>query len=570
LRNPERHLAAALLVTVAVVAGCGGEQGAPEPSPPDPARDAEDAAAGAWFRDVADEVGIRFRHESGYRERPLFPEIMGGGVALLDYDGDGALDVYLVQSGTLYESHSDLGRNRLYRNRGDGSFDDVTDGSGADDRGYGMGVAVGDYDNDGDPDLYVTNWDANTLLRNDGGTFTDVTAGAGVGAESWGTSTTFADLDADGDLDLFITNYVEWTVETELDCTDPFGKPDYCSPQNYEAPARDVLYRNEGDGTFTDVSETAGLPAAYGNGLGTCVTDFDGDGRLDIFVANDAMMNQLWINQGGMRFVDDALIRGCAVDEDGFAKAGMGVMAIDYDDDVDRDLIVVNLFRQADSFYVNEGGFFFDYTAQIGLGGVTRHYTRFGIAFEDFDHDGWLDFYAANGRVVNVQKPIREDDVFAEPNVLMKGGPDRKLVEVEPQGGTVLDGIWSSRAAAFGDLDGDGATDIVIANRQGPAQVLHNVVQPRGNGIRFVVRESSGGQALNAVVTARVGDRVFTRDYMSGYSYQAASDPSVRLGLGEAAAVDEVTVRWVDGEVESFGSREAGRTHVLRRGEGSS
>ena len=293
-----------ILVAGCIGAGCSGESG--------------------WFVDEAAGRGIDFQHRSGFRERYLMPEIVGSGGALADLDGDGDLDVYLVQAGSLYADATDVPGNRLYFNRGDGTFEAVATAGDANDSGYGMGVAVGDYDNDGDVDLYVTNVGANALLRNDGdGRFANVAAAAGVADAGWGTAAAFLDLDADGDLDLFLVNYILWSEENELTCY-VSGVHTYCPPQNYNAPASDRLFRNNGDGTFTDVSVASGVGLESGNGLGVVGADFNADGRTDVFVANDMVENQLWINQGGLRFAEDALLWGCAVDEHGGAKAAWG------------------------------------------------------------------------------------------------------------------------------------------------------------------------------------------------------------------------------------------------------
>jgi hypothetical protein len=522
-----------------------------------------------WFEDVAATVGLDFRHVSGARpERPYFPEIVGGGGALCDLDGDGDVDAYLVQSGTLWEPESNAARNRLYRNRGDGTFEEVTAGSGADDRGYGMGVTVGDHDGDGDADLYVTNYGPNRLLRNDGEfRFTDVTEEAGVGDPGWSMSASFSDLDADGDLDLFVTNYVTWTKETQLDCRDAAGKLGYCVPTHYNAPSRDTLYRNDGDGTFTDISETAGMAGSYGNGLGVFCADMTGDDRPDIFVANDKLLDHLWVNDGDLQFTEDALIRGCACDEDGYAKAGMGVAVVDWDDDGDRDFLVVNFAHEADSFYENDGGFFYDRSVSIGLGFKTRKYTRFGIGFRDFDNDGWLDLYLSNGRVTLPIVSKESGDPFGEQNLLFAGTPERTLREVLPLGGAAP-AEYTSRAAIFGDIDDDGGIDVLVVNRDGPAQMLRNVVHDRGAWIGFRVRERSGADALGAVVTLDVGERTVQRDVLSAQSYLAASDPRVHVGLGEAEGAGNVRVRWTDGTIETFGDRPAGAYHELRRGAG--
>jgi len=551
---------AAILALGAAASSCGRSD-APLPEAP------RTTAAHTWFREASAEAGVSFTCESGHRDRHLFPEIILGGCALLDLEGDDDLDVYFVQGGSAPGSATAGGApgNRLFRNDGDWRFTDVTEGSGADDRGYGIGVAAGDFDDDGDTDLYVTNVGPNVLLRNDGGRFADVTATSGTGDPGWGTSASFLDHDADGDLDLFVVNYVVWSAAGELDCYNDFGALDYCLPTNYGAPAGDVLYRNEGNGTFRDVSEESGIRESSGNGLGIRCGDFDGDGLIDVFVANDTMFDQLWMNQGDGRFVDEALLRGCALDENGVAKAGMGVASADVDGDRDLDLLVVNLQGESDSFYANDGGFFFDRSAVFGLAIASRRFTRFGVGFADFDQDGFLDLYEANGRVQLSPEPVAAD-AYAEPNLVLRGTADGRFEPVEPPGGTADLLIATSRGAAFGDLDGDGGVDVVVVNRDAPAHVLRNVVEGRGGWIRFRVLERSGRDALGAVVTAGVGERLVTRDVASGWSYASANDPSVHLGLGAETRVTGVSVRWVDGAEQFFGDFEAGRTVVLRRG----
>jgi hypothetical protein len=490
---------------------------------------------------------------------------MGGGAALFDMDGDGDLDLYLVQSGSVLKPDAKSPSNRLYRNRGDGTFEDATAGSGTDVAGYGMGVAAGDYDNDGDADLFVTNAGPSVLLRNDGsGHFTDVTAAAGVGGRGWSTSAAFFDADADGDLDLFVLRYINWSVGGELPCFSLTGAPDYCSPRNYDAPLSDILYRNNGDGTFTDASDAAGLHAAFGNGLGVVVTDANRDGRPDVFVANDAMPNQLWINRGQGRFENEALVRGTAVDEDGSAKSGMGIDAVDLDDDGDEDVIVVNLDGESDSLYRNDGAFFSDATAAAGLRAISRPFTRFGTAWFDADNDGWLDLYQANGRV-GQQAERFGDDVYAEPSLLFRGSSDGRFTEVKPRGGSAAPLIASSRAAAFGDIDNDGAIDIVVVNRDRAPFVLHNVAPNRGHWLLLRVLEPNGRDSLGAEVTAMVGGRRVMRTVRAAYSYLASNDPRVHLGLGAATTVANVTVRWPDGSTESFGDQPADRIVTLQR-----
>jgi hypothetical protein len=535
--------------------------GAPSPATPPPA----DANGGRWFEEVAAARGVSWTHQSGHEERYLLPEIMGGGAALFDMDGDDDLDLYLVQSGRVSDPVAKDPSNRLYRNRGGGVFDDVTAGSGTDVPGYGMGVAVGDYDNDGDADLYVTNVGRNTLLRNEGdGRFGDVTATAGVAAGGWSTSAAFFDFDGDRDLDLFVLRYINWNAATELPCFSLMGGPDYCSPRNYAAPLSDILYRNDGNGTFTDVSGAAGLHTAFGNGLGVVVSDVDRDGRPDVFVANDAMPNQLWINQGAGRFVDRALIMGVAVDEDGTAKSGMGVDAKDVDDDGDADLIVVNLDGESDSVFRNDGAYFSDATAAMGLRTVSRPFTRFGTGWVDFDNDGRLDLFEANGRV-GQQSTRYGNDPYAEPSLLFRGVAGPRFEEVRPRGGVPAPLVASARAAAFGDVDNDGGIDIVVVNRDHAPFLLRNVVGPRGHWVAFRVLESNGRDSLGAVLTARVGDRTITREVRSASSYLAASDPRVHVGLGQETRIRDVRVRWPGGERGAFGDFAADAVATLRR-----
>jgi hypothetical protein len=529
-----------------------------------------DSGAGtAWFREEAEQRGLVFAWQSGHEGRHYFPEIMGGGAALLDLEQDGDLDAYLVQAGRILAPADERPGNKLFRNRGGGRFEDASAGSGAEDRGYGMGVAAGDCDEDGRADLYVTNVGPNVLLRNlSDGRFEDVSARAGVADPSWSTSAGFLDHDRDGDLDLYVVNYIRWSVADELTCYSKPHPEDYCSPNSYNAPAPDTLYRNEGEGTFTDVSFEAGLRDGFGNGLGLVCLDHDQDGWTDVFVANDGMLNQLWRNQGDGTFQDVGVQAGCAVDQDGRKKAGMGTTAGDVDGDGDEDLLVVNLSGEADSFYRNEGTHFSDRTPRAGLSAPSRSFTRFGVGFVDLDDDGWLDIYQANGRVTRAPEATGPRP-FDELNLVFRGLADGRFEEVLPRGGTSEPLSATSRGAAFGDVDQDGGIDVLVVNRDGPAYLFLNRVPGRGNWIELRVRERSGRDALGAVVTARVGERTVVRTVRSAYSYCAASDASVHLGLGASTGVDQVTVQWVAGEREEFGSFRAGAVVELVRGKGA-
>ena len=521
---------------------------------------------GPWFSEEARQRGLDFEHRSGYADRPLLPEILVGGAALADVDGDGDLDAYLVQSGRIGSDNAAVS-NRLYLNRGDGRFDEAPGAAGADDRGYGMGVAAGDYDNDGDVDLYVTNYGPNVLYRNDGaGRFEDVSVAAGVDDPGWGSAAAFLDLDADGDLDLFLVNYMNWTPEIERDCY-VRGAITYCGPGQYALPAMDRLYRNDGDGTFTDVTFEAGINVAFGNGLGIVGADFNRDGLPDVFVANDMLVNQLWLNRGDLRFEDESLLWGCAVDEHGIEKAGMGVAAADFDDDDDTDLLVVNMEQQTDSFFRNGGGYFVDATRTVGLAASSQRHTRFGVAMADFDNDGRLDLYEANGRIESPDPSVLQD--FAEPNTLYRGvagGASFRFEEVR-EGGVSPPLLHTSRGLAVGDVDNDGGLDLLVVNRDAAPSLLMNRVD-RGNWVRFEVHTATGRDAHGASVSATVGDVRMRRDVQPGGSYLSSSDPRVHFGLGQETRVGNVIVTWPGGQTETFGGFDAGRTHRLVRGSG--
>ena len=552
------------LVAIAALVGTAGCS-SPENTTP---QSASTPSVQPWFEEVASARGLGFVHRSGHRERYLLPEIMGGGAALFDMDGDGDLDAYLVQSGSIDEPSKKGEGNRLFRNRGDGVFDDVTAGSGGQAPGYGMGVAAGDYDNDGDVDLYVTNLGSNVLLQNDGaGHFTDVTAATGVAGGGWSTSAAFLDHDGDGDLDLFVVRYIDWSAASERQCFSLTGVPDYCSPRNYDAPTHDLLFRNQGDGTFADVTAAAGLRSAAGNGLGVVVADFDDDRRPDVVVANDGTPNHLWMNAGGGRFEERGLMSGVALDQDGRAKAGMGVHAADVDGDADEDLLIVNLDGESDSFFRNERSYFVDDTASVGLRTISRPLTRFGLGLVDFDNDGLLDIYEANGRV-GLQSERHSNDPYAEPNVLLRGVAGGRFESIA-NGGLRDPLVATSRAAAFGDVDNDGGIDVLIANRDAAPHLLRNVVPRRGHWLSARVLDEHGRDAFGAEVTVTAASRAIRRTVRAAYSYMSSNDPRVHVGLGAATRVESVEVRWPGSPaLETFGPFEADRVVTIRRRSG--
>ncbi len=520
-----------------------------------------------WFVDQAAANGVDFTYQSGADGAYNIIETMGGGAALLDYDNDGDMDLYIVQGGSL---RGDIGGlpNRLYENTGDGVFVDRTERSGASDIGYGIGVATGDYDNDGHTDLYVTNLGRNTLLRNDGnGVFSDVTDLAGVGGDTFSACAAFADLDRDGDLDLFVTNYLDWTPETEQPCFDSQSRRDYCNPEVYDAAVPDALYLNQGDGTFLDASDSSGIASVPGTGLGVAIADVAGDELPDIFVANDGMPDRLWENMGGGEFREQGMQVGCAVDDSGKEKAGMGADLHDIDGDGNLDLLVTNLFGETDSLFLNQDGVFVDAAARWGLAATSRPYTGWGTAVADFDNDSRDDLFVATGRVRWQPDLHSEGDPLAEPNVLYRQSGTGRFEEVQPLGGTATPQIVTSHGVASGDLDGDGGIDLIVINKDASLGVLHNVVAHRGNWIMLDVRSPSGSPAIGAIVTVRLSDGTqFVRVVRTARGYASAHDPRIHIGLGEAGEVQRVQVRWPTGEETDHGPLAGGQVHTITPG----
>jgi hypothetical protein len=522
-----------------------------------------------WFEEIAAQAGVNFRFSTGHQPgRYYMPEVKGGGLGLLDYDKDGYLDIFCVQAGAIDPAVTNRPVHKLFRNLGNLKFQDVTDQAGIIDNGsYGVGCACGDYNNDGFPDIYVTALGTNVLYRNNGnGTFTDVTQAAGADHAGWGASSAFFDYDGDGNLDLIIANYIKWSREAEVECYSRAGQRDYCSPLNYKAPSMATLYHNRGNGTFEDVSLAAGLDKAYGYGLGVVCADFNQDGRPDIYMANDATPNQLWINQGNGHFTDEALTRGCAVNSFGMAEAGMGIAVADLFDRGQFDLFITHLVGEGNRLFVNSNGYFTDFITPKGPGAPSLPYTGFGDAFEDFDNDGYLDLFIANGRVKRGQVDLDPNDPYAEPNNLLRGLGDGQFEEVFPQGGTSPVLLASSRGAGFGDLDNDGGIDIVISNRDGPTHILHNLIGRRNHWVTFKVLDSRGLEAIGALLRLEAGGRRQWRQVQPNQSYCSSNDPRVHYGLGKVTQVDKVVVRWPKGTEETFGPFEANRIYELREG----
>jgi hypothetical protein len=541
-----------------LLAGCSGDSpGAKAPLEP------------PWFEEVARARGLEFQHVRGLTQRFWFPEIMGAGLCWLDYDADGWPDLYVVQSGDLEPGAQSLPGSKLFRNLGDGRFEDVTQKAGVSGHGYGMGCTAGDYDGDGRVDLYVTCYGPNILYRNQGdGTFRDVTQEAGVGDRGWSSSAGFIDVEPDGDLDLFVVNYVRWRKETEVACKSPYGERDYCAPNNYNAPSQCVLYVNDGGGRFHDGSAAAGLAAAFGNGLGLAFADFDLDGRTDIYVSNDGMPNQLWINRGGGRFADEALLRGCAVNKNGASQASMGTVVADFDQDGDSDVFITNLRGESTTLYDNDGkGNLRDVSARTGMTTASQPFTGFGDGCFDFDLDGVLDLFVVNGRVGFWKPYYSATDLYAEPKQLFRG-IDGKRFEELPRAGLAQDLFGTSRGAAFCDFDSDGDVDVAVNENHGPLRLLLDVAPRRGHWVGFDVRNRAGAPALQARLALQAGGRSLLREVHVCSSYASADDPRVHIGLGSVATLGPLSVRWADGTSESFGVLAVDRYHVLQQGTG--
>nr|VFK68121.1 MAG: Repeat domain-containing protein [Candidatus Kentron sp. UNK]VFK73395.1 MAG: Repeat domain-containing protein [Candidatus Kentron sp. UNK] len=552
------------------------------------------------FSEIAGESGLDFVHFSGISGEFYFSEILGAGGALFDYDRDGDLDVYLVQGHALTcESAPDATQSlcpnvtdykgeppqdRLYRNDSvtEGNarqirFTEVTEKSRIQATGYGMGVAVGDFDNDGWPDLYITNYGSNQLLHNNGdGTFRDVTREAGVDEPRWSVSAAFLDFDRDGLLDLFVGNYVDFSIGNHQSCYAPDGSRDYCSPLTFRPlPCR--LFRNRGDGTFEDVSGKSGIAREDAGALGVVSADFNGDGWPDIYVGNDGRPNQLWINQKDGTFRNDALLAGTAVNMDGAAEASMGVDAGDFDNDGDEDLFMTHLLEETNTLYVNDGaGWFQDRSVATGIAVPSQGRTAFGASWIDYDNDSLLDLIIVNGDVKTIPELAQKGDPlpYHQPNQLLANIGSGKFQDISTRAGPAFALSEISRGAVFGDIDNDGDIDVLVANNSGPARLLRNDL-PNDNywlGLRLL--DKSGRDALGArVQVLRDNAPTLWRRARTDGSYASANDPRVLVGLGLADKIRAVRIFWPSGDKEEWLATEKNhfvdRYSTLREGEGT-
>ncbi|MCG6872910.1 MAG: CRTAC1 family protein [Gammaproteobacteria bacterium] len=563
--NRTAHMARIAMLAVMLAAGCG-----PTPAPP-VAGDHPSARAPAPYVDISEPSGVDFLHRNGARGEYYFPEIQGPGVALLDYDGDGDLDLYLVQGGVLpaeAAGSDEPAGGRLYRNQwipeGQLRFIDVTNEVGLRANSYGIGVAVEDFDRDGDPDLYLTNFGENQLWRNDGAAgFSEVAAAAGVADARWSHSASFTDVDRDGWPDLWVANYVDFRLPLHKRCADAAGATDYCGPTSF-APQADRLYRNRGDGSFEEISDSQGISSLRAAGLGVIAADFDGNGWPDIYVANDDMHNHLWMNQDG-RLSEDALLRGVAVNARGETEASMGITVADFDADGDEDIFITHLREETNTLYVNDGqGFFSDQTGPAGLAAPSIGFTGFGTAFVDIDNDGLLDLVAANGAVRAEQEQVQAGSVFPyrQRNQVFHFDGQRFTEIGASDGPFALQ--QSSRGLAVGDLDNDGDADLVISNDGDRPQLLRNTTDGAKHWLGLDLRLGDGRVAIGAraVLIAADGRRRQLLARRDG-SYLSSSDPRVRFGLGDAGASVVVQVQWPDGSSREYPDLAVDRYHRL-------
>jgi enediyne biosynthesis protein E4 len=515
------------------------------------------------FRDAAREAGLDFIHVNGASEERFLPEITGGGGLFLDFDNDGWLDVFLVDGGSFADpAVARRARHRLYRNRGNGTFEDVTDASNIHHRDYGMGACAGDIDNDGLIDLYITTVGANVLYRNTGGgRFAEVPGAGGAGSALWSTSCAFVDIDRDGALDLFVVNYVDTAIAQHRFCgfAGPPAIRDYCHPLVYP-PSANVLYRNDGRGRFEDISVQAGIAPHRGNGLGVAVSDVDDDGWPDIFVANDSTRNFLFHNNRDGSFTEIAGLAGVAVASDGKPRAGMGTAFGDVSGTGHLGLVVTNHEAEMHSLFANLGGrLFSDVTVPSGVGPVTRPYVGFGVVFFDYDNDTRLDIAIVNGHVMANVGQVRARGTLAQRKLLLRNAGARLVDATKEAGpGFALEGV--GRALAVGDVDNDGDLDLLVVNNGGRPNLLLNDGGNAANAVLVqVVGTTSNRSGIGTRLTLTAGGRRQVREVQSGSSYLAQNDLRAHFGLGRAERAERLEIRWPDGStdvVENLGANQ--------------
>jgi len=524
------------------------------------------------FRDVTAAAGIRFMHNNGAFGKKYLPETLGPGVAFIDYDNDGWPDIFLV-NGTDWPGHVTKHTTpKLYHNNQDGTFTDVTHKAGLDVEMYGLGVAVGDYDNDGYDDLFVTAYGQNHLFHNNGnGTFTDVTQKAGFGGvREFSTSAAWVDYDRDGRLDLIVANYVQWSPESDLYCTMDGKSKSYCTPESYKG-ASIRLWHNNGDGTFADVTKQAGLYEPTSKTLGIAILDFDNDGWPDILLSNDTQPNKLYRNNGNGTFTEKAVVAGVAFSEDGVARAGMGVDTADYDRSGNTSLMITNFSNQMISLYHNEGrGLFVDEAPRSEVGRASLLTLGFGCFFFDYDLDGWPDILVVNGHIDPDIQKVQANVKFAEPPHLFRNLGKGKFAEVTKTAGDAFAVPRVGRSAAYADVYNNGRLDILMSTNGGPVSLFKN--EPVGavnHSLRVkLVGMKSNRDGIGSVVRVTRAEGTQMQMLRSGSSYLSASELVLTFGVGQQNKVDSVEIRWPSGQVEKLSNVNVGQTVTVTEGKG--
>jgi hypothetical protein len=531
----------------------------------------QEAAHSIQLQDVTSATAIRFRHTDGSCGQRYIVENMTAGLALLDYNGDGLIDIYFVNGAPTRGCIVDAPpTNALYRNDGNWRFTDVTQQAGVGDTGFGLGVAVGDYDNDGHPDIYVSNFGPNVLYHNQGdGTFTNVTAEAGVGAgNKFGAGTCFLDIEGDGDLDLFCANYVNFTYENHVSRT-VHGFPQYAGPKDYESVA-DILFRNNGDGTFTDISDEAGIAQYQGSGMGTVCLDYDNDGDTDIVVVNDVQANFLYQNDGAGKFDEVGTLVGVAYNGDGDALGSMGVDCGDYDNDGWLDLFQTSYAGELPVLYRNTGiGFFEDVTRATGAGTSTLPHVNWGTGFVDFDNDGRRDLYIANGHLQDNIQEYDDSTAFEVRNTLLRNTGEAGFADISNVSGDGLLVKKSSRGIGLDDLDNDGDVDVVVLNARSEPSILRNDSRTGHHWMQIQLRGvTSNRDGVGARVCVIAGDLSQWAEVHSGRGYQSHFGTRLHFGVGPRPRVDRVVVRWIGGKTEAFEDLTVDQLLILTEGQG--
>ena len=575
--SPRRRRLLLFVSLLVACASCGPRPPSSTPppakTPPVPVETSTPAQTGSAFRfaDVTASSGIRFVHRSGDDRHKYYPTAFGSGVALLDYDGDGRLDVYLCTTRNLpITARDESGGNRLYRNLGGMRFEDVSEKAGVLFRGFTHGATVGDVNNDGHPDLFLTNLGPNVLYLNNGdGTFRDASASSGLMGLPWSLGATFLDYDADGKLDLYVTTYAIWDIADDLFCGDKARDLRvFCSPFQLTS-THHALYRGRGDGMFEDTTERAGVARTDGRGLGVVAADVNGDGRTDLYVANDGCPNFLFLNRGDGTFEDISEASGAATDEAGNVQGSMGVAAQDVDGDGLPELFVTNFRGQYNTLYHNhDGRSFEDKSAVAGIVKDSRPLVGWGCSLEDFDSDGLPDMFVVNGEIDDNLPLFGQAISYELPPLFYRNLGDGRFGRITDSG-PFFSGKHAGRGAAFGDLDNDGDLDAVVSRMNTTPIVLRNDT-PQGHWIRFALRGTrSNRSALGATVVVHAGGRRFWRAVKGGESYLSSNDTRLHVGLGTIDRVDEVEVRWPDGKTSTVESPAIGRTHELVEPEGA-